>query len=343
MAKKVVTFGELMIRLQPYNYERFVQADHLEFTFGGGETNVAVSLANYGLDAAYVTKLPAHAIGQAAVNSLRRYGVDTSKITRGGDRVGIYFNEKGASQRPSVCIYDRAHSAISEATTADFDWDAIFEGVEWFHFTGITPALGANVVEICKEACKAAKAHGVKISCDLNYRGKLWTRDEARAAMTELCQYVDVCISNEEDAKDVFGIEAENTDITGGELNKEGYKSVAKQLADKFNFEMVAITLRESKSAFDNDWSAMLYNVAKDEYCFSKLYHLHIIDRIGGGDSFGGGLIYALLSGKDTQAAVEFAVAASALKHSIEGDYNFVTVPEVEKLAGGDGSGRVQR
>ena len=258
MAKKVVTFGELMIRLQPYNYERFVQADHLEFTFGGGEANVAVSLANYGLDAAYVTKLPAHAIGQAAVNSLRRYGVDTSKITRGGDRVGIYFNEKGASQRPSVCIYDRAHSAISEATTADFDWDAIFEGVEWFHFTGITPALGANVVEICKEACKAAKAHGMKISCDLNYRGKLWTRDEARAAMTELCQYVDVCISNEEDAKDVFGIEAENTDITGGELNKEGYKSVAKQLADKFNFEMVAITLRESKSAFDNDWSAML-------------------------------------------------------------------------------------
>ena len=305
MAKKVVTFGELMIRLQPYNYERFVQADHLEFTFGGGEANVAVSLANYGLDAAYVTKLPAHAIGQAAVNSLRRYGVDTSKITRGGDRVGIYFNEKGASQRPSVCIYDRAHSAISEATTAE--------------------------------------AHGVKISCDLNYRGKLWTRDEARAAMTELCQYVDVCISNEEDAKDVFGIEAENTDITGGELNKEGYKSVAKQLADKFNFEMVAITLRESKSAFDNDWSAMLYNVAKDEYCFSKLYHLHIIDRIGGGDSFGGGLVYALLSGKDTQAAVEFAVAASALKHSIEGDYNFVTVPEVEKLAGGDGSGRVQR
>ena len=305
-----------------------------------GEMEQAMSM---GLDAAYVTKLPAHAIGQAAVNSLRRYGVDTSKITRGGDRVGIYFNEKGASQRPSVCIYDRAHSAISEATTADFDWDAIFEGVEWFHFTGITPALGANVVEICKEACKAAKAHGVKISCDLNYRGKLWTRDEARAAMTELCQYVDVCISNEEDAKDVFGIEAENTDITGGELNKEGYKSVAKQLADKFNFEMVAITLRESKSAFDNDWSAMLYNVAKDEYCFSKLYHLHIIDRIGGGDSFGGGLIYALLSGKDTQAAVEFAVAASALKHSIEGDYNFVTVPEVEKLAGGDGSGRVQR
>ena len=213
--------------------------------------------------------------------------------------------------------------------------------MDWFHFTGITPALGPNVVEICREACKAAKARNIKISCDLNYRGKLWTRDQARAAMTDLCQYVDVCISNEEDAKDVFGIEAEATDITAGELNKEGYKSVAKQLADKFGFEKVAITLRESKSAFDNDWSAMLYD--GENYCFSKLYHLHIIDRIGGGDSFGGGLIYALLSGKDTQAAVEFAVAASALKHSIEGDYNFATIAEVEKLAGGDGSGRVQR
>ena len=287
--------------------------------------------------------LPENEIGQAGVNELRRYGVDTTKIVRGGNRVGIYFNEKGASQRGSVCIYDRAHSAIQEAQPSDFDWDAIFEGAEWFHFTGITPALGENVVEICRQACKAAKAHGCKISCDLNYRGKLWTRDQARAAMTDLCQYVDVCISNEEDAKDVFGIEAEATDIYGGSLNHEGYKSVAKQLADKFGFEMVAITLRESHSAFDNGWSAMLYNVAKDEYCFSKKYDLHIIDRVGGGDSFGGGLIYSLMNGKDTQAAVEFAVAASALKHSIEGDYNMVTVPEVEKLAGGDGSGRIQR
>ena len=338
---KVITFGELMIRLQPYNYERFVQADHLEFTFGGGEANVAVSLANYGMDAAFVTKLPAHAIGQAAVNSLRRYGVDTSMIVRGGDRVGIYFNEKGASQRPSVCIYDRAHSAIAEADCSDFDWDAVFEGADWFHFTGITPALGPNVAAICLEACKAAKAHGIKISCDLNYRGKLWTREQARETMTELCRYVDVCISNEEDAKDVFGIEAEKTDITAGELNREGYKSVARQLMDRFGFEKVAITLRESKSAFDNDWSAMLYD--GKEYCFSKVYHLHIIDRIGGGDSFGGGLIYSLLNGYDLQAAVEFAVAASALKHSVEGDYNMVTVAEVQKLSGGDGSGRVQR
>ena len=340
---RIVTFGELMLRLQPFNYERFVQAQSVEFTFGGGEANVAVSLANYGMDAAFVSKLPAHSIGQAAVNSLRRYGVDTSLIVRGGDRVGIYFNEKGASQRGSVCIYDRAHSAIQMASPADFDWDKIFDGADWFHFTGITPALGENVTAICLEACKAAKARGIKISCDLNYRGKLWTREQARKAMTELCQYVDVCISNEEDAKDVFGIEAEATDIYGGSLNHEGYKSVAKQLADKFGFEMVAITLRESHSAFDNGWSAMLFNVAKDEYCFSKKYNLHIIDRVGGGDSFGGGLIYSLLSGKDTQAAVEFAVAASALKHSIEGDYNMVSVAEVEKLAGGDGSGRIQR
>ncbi len=340
---RVVTFGELMVRLQPFNYERFVQANTLEFTFGGGEANVAVSLANYGLDAAFVTKLPEHAIGQAAVNSLRRYGVDTSKIVRGGDRVGIYYNEKGASQRGSVCIYDRANSAIQLAKPEDFNWDEILEGADWFHFTGITPALGENAVEITRQACKAAKAKGIKISCDLNYRGKLWTREQARQAMSDLCQYVDVCISNEEDAKDVFGIEAEETNIYGGKLNHEGYKSVAKQLADRFGFEKVAITLRESHSASDNGWSAMLYDAARDEYCFSKKYELRIIDRVGGGDSFGGGLIYALLNGKNTQAAVEFAVAASALKHTIEGDYNMVTVAEVEKLAGGDGSGRIQR
>ena len=338
---RVITFGELMLRLAPNGYYRFFQNDQMEATFGGGEANVAVSLANYGIDVAYVTKLPKHAIGQGAVNSLRKYGVDTSKIVRGGDRVGIYYLEKGASQRGSVCIYDRAHSAIQEAKPEDFDWDQIFDGAEWFHFTGITPALGENLVEICRQACKAAKARGVKISCDLNYRGKLWTRDQARAAMTDLCQYVDVCISNEEDAKDVFGIEAENTDIYGGKLNKDGYKSVAKQLADKFGFEKVAITLRTSISASDNNWAGMLYD-GKD-YCFSKEYHLHIVDRVGGGDSFGGGLIYALLNGKSTQDAVEFAVAASALKHSIEGDYNMVTVSEVEKLSGGDGSGRVQR
>ncbi len=341
MAKRIVTFGELMLRLAPNGYYRFFQNDQMQATFGGGEANVAVSLANYGMDASFVTKLPTHAIGQGAVNSLRALGVDTKDIVRGGERVGIYYLEKGASQRGSVCIYDRAYSAIQMAKREDFDWDKIFEGADWFHFTGITPAIGGDLVNICLDACKAAKAKGVKISCDLNYRGKLWTRDEARKAMTELCKYVDVCISNEEDAKDVFGIEAENTDIYGGKLDKEGYKSVAKQLMDTFNFEKVAITLRSSISANDNDWAAMLYD--GENYCFSKEYHLHIVDRVGGGDSFGGGLIYALLSGKDTQAAVEFAVAASALKHSIEGDYNRVSVSEVEKLAGGDASGRVQR
>ena len=338
---KVVTFGEIMLRLSPNGYYRFLQNDQLQATFGGGEANVAVSLANFGFDSVYVTKLPEHAIGQAAVNSLRYFGVDTSKITRGGERIGIYYMEKGASQRGSVCIYDRKYSAIQQATTADFDWDDIFDGADWFHFTGITPALGQNMVEICEIACKKAKEKGITVSCDLNYRGKLWTRQEANAAMSRLCKYVDVCIANEEDAKDVFGIEAENTDIYGGKLNKEGYKSVAKQLADKFGFEKVAITLRTSISASDNNWAAMLYD--GEDYYFSKEYKLNIVDRVGGGDSFGGGLIYSLLSGKDSKSAIEFAVAASALKHSIEADFNRVTVKEVEKLAGGDGSGRVQR
>ena len=338
---KIITFGEIMLRLAPEGYYRFVQAENYGATFGGGEANVSVSLANYGLDTAFVTKLPAHEIGQAAVNSLRRYGVDTSYITRGGPRVGIYYLEKGASQRPSKVIYDRAGSSIALASKDDFDWDKIFEGASWFHFTGITPALGDNVAEICLEACKKAHEKGITVSCDLNYRKKLWTKEKAGQVMGELCKYVDVCISNEEDAKDVFGIEAENTDIYGGKLNKEGYKSVAKQLADKYGFEKVAITLRTSISASDNDWAGMLYD--GENYCFSKEYHLHIVDRVGGGDSFGGGLIYALLSGKDTQSAIEFAVAASALKHSIEGDFNRIGVAEVEKLAGGDGSGRVQR
>lgn len=339
--KRVITFGEIMLRLAPNGYYRFFQNDQMQATFGGGEANVAVSLANFGLDAAYVTKLPSHAIGQAAVDSLRYFGVDTKNIARGGERVGIYYLEKGASQRGSVCIYDRAHSSIQTASPSDFDWDSIFEGADWFHFTGITPALGQNLVEICEMACMAAKAKGVKISCDLNYRGKLWTRDEAREAMTRLCKYVDVCISNEEDAKDVFGIEAESTDIYGGKLNKDGYKSVAKQLSDKFGFEKVAITLRTSISASDNNWAAMLYD--GEDYYFSKEYALHIVDRVGGGDSFGAGLIYSILTEKSSKDAIEFAVAASALKHSIEGDFNRVSVSEVEKLAGGDGSGRVQR
>ncbi len=338
---KAVTFGEIMLRLAPVGYLRFVQTEKYEATYGGGEANVAVSLANYGIDASFVTKLPDNDIGQAAINSLRKFGVDTSKIVRGGDRVGIYFCEKGASQRASKVVYDRAGSSIAKAASEDFNWDEIFEGVDWFHFTGITPALGPNVADICLEACKAAKAHGAKISCDLNYRKKLWTKKQAGETMAKLMPYVDVCIANEEDAADVFGISAANTDVTTGKVNHGGYKDVAKQLADRFGFEKVAITLRSSISANDNDWAAMLYD--KKDYYFSKTYHMHIVDRVGGGDSFGGGLIYSQLNGFTPQESIEFAVAASCLKHSIEGDFNMVSVDEVLKLATGDGSGRVQR
>lgn len=341
MGKKVVTFGEIMLRLTPEGYYRFVQAESFGATYGGGEANVAVSLANYGFDAKFVTKLPKHEIGQAAVNSLRKYGVDTTDIVRGGDRVGIYYLEKGASQRPSKVIYDRAGSSIATASISDFDWKAIFDGADWFHFTGITPALNDEVAEICLEACKAAKAAGLTISCDLNYRNKLWSKEKAGQVMDGICKFVDVCIANEEDASDVFGIRALNTDVAAGTVNHEGYKDVAKQLLDRFGFQKVAVTLRESLSANDNHWSAMLYD--GNEYYFSKKYKMHIVDRVGGGDSFGGGLICACLSGYDAQAAIEFAVAASCLKHSIEGDFNMVSIDEVLKLAGGDGSGRVQR
>ena len=339
--KKVVTFGEVMLRLAPENYLRFVQSDRLEATFGGAEANVAVSLANYGLNAAFVTKLPTHEIGQAAVNSLRKYGVDTSEIVRGGERVGIYYCEKGASQRPSKVIYDRAHSSIATAKEGDFDWKKIFADADWFHFTGITPALSQDVARICLAAVKEAKKCGLNVSCDLNFRKKLWSKEQAGKTMGELCKYVDYCIANEEDAKDVFGIEAAGSDIYGGKLDKDGYISVAEKLTERFGFKGVAITLRESKSANDNDWSGMLYTGGKAY--FSKKYSMHIVDRVGGGDSFGGGLIFALKSGYDAQKAIEFAVAASCLKHTVEGDYNLVSLSEVESLAGGNASGRVQR
>ena len=338
---KIITFGELMLRLAPENYLRFVQSEKYQATFGGAEANVAVSLANYGEQVSFVTKLPDHEIGQSAINSLRKFGVDTSKIVRGGGRVGIYYCEKGASQRPSKVIYDRAYSSIAMASPSDFDWDSIFEGVNWFHFTGITPALGDNVAQICEVACKAAKQRGITISCDLNFRKKLWSKQKAGEVMDKLCHYVDYCIANEEDAKDVFGIEADNTDIDSGKLNHQGYISVAQKLTDRFNFKGVAITLRESLSANDNNWSAMLYT--DGNAYFSKKYSMHIVDRVGGGDSFGGGLIYSLLNDYPPQDAIEFAVAASCLKHSIEGDYNLVSIAEVKALAGGNASGRVQR
>lgn len=339
--KKVVTFGELMLRLAPEGYQRFVQADTLGATFGGGEANVCVSLANYGFHAVFVSRLPSHEIGQAGVNALRKYGVDTSYIARGGDRIGIYYLEKGASQRPSKVIYDRAGSSLYNASAEDFCWPEIFAGADWFHFTGITPALNDTLADLCLAACKAAKEAGVTVSCDLNYRGKLWSREKAGQVMGNLCQYVDVCIANEEDAADTFGIKSSDTNITAGVLNHEGYKDVAEQMKDRFGFSKIAFTLRESISANDNNWSAMLYD-GTDCY-FSKKYHMHIVDRVGGGDSFGGGLIAATLMGYDGQKTIDFAVAASCLKHSIEGDFNLVSIDEVQKLAGGDASGRVQR
>jgi len=339
--KRIVTFGEIMMRLNPEGYNRFVQSDKFEASYAGGEANVAVSLANFGLNAAFVSKVPAHEIGQCAVNELRRYGVDTDYIVRGGDRLGLYFVEKGASQRASKVIYDRAGSAIAKATAADFDWKEIFKGADWFHFTGITPALGGELPSICLEACKAAKKLGIKISCDLNYRNKLWSRETAKEIMSELMPYVDVCIANEEDAKDVFGIEAQDTDLNAGKVNHDGYISVARQLTERFNFEKVAITLRGSISASVNEWAAMLYGNGKA--FFSPKYSVHIVDRVGGGDSFGAALIYSLLSDYDEQKVINFAVASSCLKHSIEHDFNLVSVAEVESLANGNASGRVQR
>lgn len=339
--KRIVTFGEIMMRLNPEGYLKFSQANRFEASYAGGEANVAVSLSNYGHDAAFVTKAPSHDIGQNAINELRRFGVDTRLIVRGGPRLGIYFVEKGASQRGSKVIYDRAGSSIALAKRDDFDWAKIFEGCDWFHFTGITPALGGELPNICMDALKTAKAKGIPVSCDLNYRGKLWTRQQAGETMAKLMPYVNLCIANEEDAKDVFGIEAGDTDIQSGKLNQEGYVSVAKQLKDRFGFDYVAITLRGSVSASENHWSGMLYD-SKDAY-FAKNYLIHIVDRVGGGDSFGGALIHALCEGMQKQDAIEFAVAASCLKQTIEYDFNLVSEAEVMALAGGNVSGRVQR
>ena len=332
-----------MMRLNPEGYQMFYQAEKFEASYAGGEANVAVSLANYGIDSSFVTKLPDNPLGECARNAVRHFGVDTKDIVWGGKRLGLYFVEKGASQRPSRVVYDRADSSIATAKREDFDWAKIFDGAEWFHFTGITPALGGELPQICFDALEYCRAHNITVSCDLNYRGKLWTKQEAGRVMAELVPYVDVLIANEADAADVFGIVGEGSDVESGKLNKEGYVSVAEQLVERFGVKKVAITLRTSLSAFDNLWAGMLYDAATKNACFSTEYKVHIVDRVGGGDSFGGGLIYALIVGKDTQGAIDFAVAASCLKHSIEHDFNLVKVKDVEALAAGNGTGRVQR
>jgi 2-dehydro-3-deoxygluconokinase len=341
--KRVVCFGEIMLRFNPKGYLRFVQAVEFEASYAGGEANVAVSLANFGVNAAYVTKVPAHEIGKSAVNELRRFGVDTSAILRGGERLGTYYVEKGASQRASKVIYDRSHSAISEVKPGEFDWDALLAGADWFHFTGITPALSDTCAVVCREALEAAKRRGVRVSCDLNYRKKLWSREKAGEVMAGLMPFVDICIANEEDAADVFGIRSNGTDIEKGELNREGYISVARQLTNRFGFKKVAITLRGSISANDNNWSGLLYDGGSGAAVFAPSYAVHIVDRVGGGDSFGAALIYAQLAGWEDQRAINFAVAASCLKHTVEHDFNLISLAEVEALAEGNASGRVQR
>lgn len=338
---KIVTMGEIMLRLSPSGNDRFIQTESFRVIPGGGEANVAVSCANYGHESVFVSKLPKHEIGQIAVNSLRRYGVNTDYIARGGERIGLYYAETGASMRPSKVIYDRANSAIAEAAPTDFDFDAIFEGADWFHWSGITPAISDASAECLRQACICAKKHGVKVSVDLNFRKKLWTSEKAISVMRPLMQYVDVCIGNEEDAELCLGFKPD-ADVEGGETNAEGYEGIFKQMKEEFGFEYVVSTLRESFSATHNGWKALIYD--GKEFYQSKRYDVNpIIDRIGGGDSFSGGLIHGLLT-KNTQGeALEFAVAASALKHTINGDFNLVSVEEVEALAGGAANGRVQR
>lgn len=338
---RVVTFGEIMGRLNPVGYLRFVQSKMFEMSYAGGEANVAASLANFGIDAAFVTKVPDNEIGQSAINSCREFGVDTSFVVKGGCRLGLYFVEKGFSQRASKVIYDRTGSSIATAALSDFDWDKIFEGATWFHFTGITPALGGDLPQICLSACKKAKEKGLTISCDLNYRRKLWASEQAGKCMAQYMPYIDVCIANEEDCADVFGIKAQGVDIEKGNVTGEAYISVAEQLAERFGIKIIAITLRGSINANINNWSGMLYMNGKA--VFAPEYQVHIVDRVGGGDSFGAGLIYALSMKYAPQDAIDFAVAASCLKHTIEHDFNLVSVSEVESLASGNVSGRVQR
>jgi len=338
---KIVTMGEIMLRLSPTGTHRFVQAESFKIIPGGGEANVAVSLANFGHESVFVTKLPKHEIGQIAVNALRRYGVCTDHIARGGDRIGLYYAETGASMRPSKVIYDRAHSAIAEARPEDFDFDAIFEGAQWFHWSGITPAISDASAECLKVACIAAKKKGVTVSCDLNFRKKLWTSEKAISVMRPLMEYVDVCIGNEEDAELCLGFKPE-ADVEGGKTDAAGYEGIFRAMAKEFGFKYVVSTLRESYSATYNGWKALIYD--GKEFYQSKHYDINpIIDRVGGGDSFSGGLIHGLLTKATQGEALEFAVAASALKHTIPGDFNHVSVEEVESLAGGNASGRVQR
>lgn len=339
--KKFVGFGELMVGLNPPGYRRFIQADTMELNFTGAEANVCVSLATLGMDASFVTRLPDNDIARCGLALLKKYGVDTRDVVTGGNRMGVLYTEKGAAQRPSKVVYDRTYTAISTAQPGDFNWREIFKDAAWFHFTGITPALSDSTAALCKEACETAKDMGIRVSCDLNYRKNLWSQEKAKATMEQLVPYCDLVIGNEEDAEKVLGIRAADTDVTTGKLSREGYVDVARQIQKKYGVPKVAITLRESLSASDNQWSAMYCE--HGEAFFSPKYMIHIVNRVGGGDAFSAGLIYALMHEYDPQRAVNFGVAASCLKHSIELDFNLSTLEEIERLAAGDASGRVQR
>lgn len=344
MPKQVVTFGEIMLRLSTQGFSRFVQSQTFDINYGGGEANVAAALSNFGLTSHFVSKIPVHEIGQSAVNQLRRFGVKTEYIIRGGDRLGIYFLETGASQRPSKVIYDRADSAIMLMNTDEINWDDVFLNKHWFHWTGITPALGEKAQKNVLMACKAAKKAGITVSCDLNFRSKLWTTEEAQSVMNPLMEFVDVCIANEEDADKSLGFKAGVTDVESANLDESGYFDLAEKLKTKYDFDTVAITLRESYSASRNGWSAVLHD---NKDCIkpvrSSKYDIQLVDRVGGGDSFASGLIYGLLSKSNTKDALEFAVAASCLKQTIPGDFNLVSADEVEKLISSGGNGRVER
>lgn len=337
---KYATLGEIMLRLSTPGAERFVQADSFDVNYGGGEANVAVSLANYGCDAAFISKLPTNEIGDACRNALRQYGVDTSKLLRGGERLGIYYLESGVAMRPSKVIYDRAHSAIAEAKAEEFDFEALLSDCQWLHISGITPAISANAATTTLKALQAAKKLGITTSFDLNYRGKLWTKAQAQSCLIPMMKYVDYVIGNEEDAQACLGFKMSG-DVTSGKLDLEGYKKMLKELCELYHFKGAATSLRESHSASDNGWSCALS--IDGAFYVSKHYEIRIVDRVGAGDSFSAGLIYGLTHYEKPQSAIEFAAAASALKHTIPGDFNHVSVAEVETLMGGDASGRVQR
>ncbi len=340
---KVITFGEIMLRLSPPGFERFFQSPVLNATFGGGEANVAISLAHFGFSSYFVTCLPPNPIGDAAVRTLRAEGVRTDFIVRGGRRVGIYFAETGASQRASTVVYDRGHSAVAEMETGALDWDPVFAGAAWFHVTGITPALGERAAACTREAVAAAKGAGVPVSIDLNFRRKLWSEQQAQATMRALVRCADLLIANEEDIQAALGMPVTGTDVTSGQLNVAAYRGVAERITAELGCPRVAITLRESVSASDNGWSAVLWDAGAGAFHHSQRYEVRVVDRIGAGDSFAAGLIYALADGRAPEAALRFAVAASALKHSIPGDFNRVSVGEVDRLCQGDASGRVAR